>query len=295
MLQSQEQFTKNMTNLIGPEKQHTSKEDVNSLEPPRLRWDVTILLIVIHLGALLAFVPSNFSISALGVALFLYCLTVGVGVSLGFHRLATHRSFKVPKPLEYFFILCGTLSFQGAVKGWVGYHRMHHFYTDRQGDPHDASQGFWWSHIYWLMHTVPGRPLLPRFTQDIAEDPFYRFCHQHYITLQVLLGVVLYALGGMPFVVWGIFVRLLVGTHATFFVNSACHKFGYRSFDTGDRSTNCWWVALLTFGEGWHNNHHACQSSARFQSQWWELDPVWLTIRLLEKLGIATHVKTNLN
>ncbi|GAA6614324.1 acyl-CoA desaturase [Scytonema sp. NUACC26] len=262
------------------------------LNPPRPQRHVIVFTVALHLGVLLAFVPTNFNWSAVGVALFLHWLTVGLGISLGFHRLATHRSFKVPKWLEYFFILCGTLAGQGAVKGWVGYHRMHHLYADRPDDPHDSTQGFWWSHISWLMHEVPNRTKLSRFTKDIADDPFYQFCHKHYIALQVALAVLLYGLGGMPFVVWGIFVRLFVGFHSTCFVNSACHKFGYRNYEVSDRSTNCWWVALLTFGEGWHNNHHAFQSSARFGWRWWEVDIVWLTIRLLEKMRLAKNGKT---
>jgi stearoyl-CoA desaturase (delta-9 desaturase) len=262
------------------------------LELPRPRWNVITFTIVLHLGALLAFVPGTFNWAAVGVALFLHWLTMGVGVSLGFHRLATHRSFKVPKWLEYFVILCGTLAGQGGVKGWVGYHRMHHLYADQAGDPHDSSQGFWWSHISWLMHEVPSRDKLPRFTKDIDHDPFYTFCHRNYIALQVLLAVLLYAIGGISFVIWGIFVRLLISFHATCFVNSACHMFGYRSYDVGDRSTNCWWVALLAFGEGWHNNHHAFQSSARFGYRWWEIDLMWWAIWVLEKLSLATNVKT---
>lgn len=261
------------------------------LNPPRPRWTVITLTLLLHLGVALAFIPANFSWSAVGVALLLHGLTIGLGISLGFHRLATHRSFKVPQWLEYFFILCGTLAGQGAVKGWIGYHRMHHQYVDRPGDPHDSTQGLWWSHISWLMHEVPYQPELHRFTKDIVDDPFYRFCHQHYIALQVMLAVLLYGLGGMPFVVWGIFVRLFVGFHSTCFVNSVCHKFGYRTYATRDRSTNCWWVALLTFGEGWHNNHHQSQSSAQFGSRWWEVDMVWLIIQGLEKIGLATDIK----
>ena len=262
--------------------------------PPRPRWDVITFTIALHLAALLAIFPANFSWSAVGVAVVLHALTIGLGISLGFHRLATHRSFKVPKWLEYFFILCGTLAGQGAVKGWVGYHRMHHLYADRPGDPHDSSQGFWWSHIGWLMHTIPSSGELRRFTQDINGDPFYEFCHKHYIALQVVLGVLLYALGGMPWVVWGIFVRLFVGFHSTCFVNSACHMVGYRSHEVEDTSTNCWWVALLTFGEGWHNNHHANQSSVRYGWRWWELDMVWLTVWFLQSMGLASQVKATL-
>jgi sn-1 stearoyl-lipid 9-desaturase len=259
---------------------------------PRPRWDVIVVTLLLHLGALLALVPSNFNWAAVGVAFILHCLTMGLGVSLGFHRLASHRSFRSAKWLEYFLILCGTLAGQGGVKGWVGYHRMHHLYTDRSGDPHDSTKGFWWSHISWLMHDVPGRTDLGRFTKDIAADPFYLFCHKYYIPLQLALAVILYAMGGMPFVVWGIFVRLFVGFHGTCFVNSACHKFGYRSHDVDNRSTNCWWVAVLTFGEGWHNNHHAVQSSAQFGQRWWEVDLVWQAVRLFEKLNWVTNVKT---
>jgi sn-1 stearoyl-lipid 9-desaturase len=261
------------------------------LDSPRPRWNVITTTVILHLGVLLAFLPGNFSWSAVGVALFLHWMTIGLGISLGFHRLATHRSFQVPKWLEYFFVLCGTLAGQGAVFGWVGYHRLHHLHTDQKLDPHDSTQGFWWSHISWLMHEVPTHNQLPAMTKDIANDPFYKFCHNHYIAMQLVLALVLYAIGGMPWVVWGIFVRLLVGFHSTCFVNSACHMVGYRSHETNEHSTNCWWVALLTFGEGWHNNHHACQYSARYGWKWWEVDLVWQTIRLLERLGLATRVK----
>jgi sn-1 stearoyl-lipid 9-desaturase len=266
-----------------------------TLALPRPRWLIISITIALHLGALLAFVPSYFSWNAVGVAVLLHCLTIGLGISLGFHRLATHRSFRTPKWLEYFFILCGTLAGQGAVLGWVGYHRAHHAHTDLDLDPHDSTKGLWWSHISWLMHEVPMYSELPRLTQDIMDDPFYRFCHKYYILMQIVLGVILYLLGGIPFVVWGIFVRLFVGFHSTCSVNSICHKFGYRSHDTSDRSTNCWWVALLTFGEGWHNNHHACQYSARYGWQWWEIDMVWWTVSVLERLGLATKVKVGQN
>ncbi|MBE9028491.1 fatty acid desaturase [filamentous cyanobacterium LEGE 11480] len=261
-------------------------------ELPRPRWEIITSTAVLHLLALLGLLPGNFSWAAVGVAVLLHAITIGLGISLGFHRLASHRSFQVPRWLEYFFILCGTLAGQGAVLGWVGYHRLHHLHTDQPLDPHDSTQGLWWSHISWLMHTVPVQSQRARFTKDIADDPFYQFCHNYYIPMQAVLGVLLYAIGGWPFVVWGIFVRLFVGFHSTCFVNSVCHKFGYQSHNTGDRSTNCWWVALLTFGEGWHNNHHAQQSSARYGQKWWEIDLVWQTIRLMQGVGLATKVKS---
>ncbi len=246
---------------------------------------------VLHLGALLAFVPSLFSWSAVGVALLLHWITGGLGITLGWHRLVSHRSFSVPKWLEYFLVFCGSLSMEGGVIWWVGLHRHHHVYSDQDVDHHDSGKGFWWSHMGWMLYEVPAVPEVPRFTKDIANDPVYCFLNKNFFWLQVALGVFLYALGGWAFVVWGIFVRLVVVYHCTWFVNSATHKFGYRTYESGDRSTNCWWAAVLTYGEGWHNNHHAFQFSARHGLRWWEVDPTWLTIRLLQVLGLAQQVK----
>ncbi|BAY80981.1 stearoyl-CoA 9-desaturase [Calothrix parasitica NIES-267] len=261
------------------------------LNPPSPRLKVIVFTVILHLAVLLAFLPNTFSWSAVGVAFLLHFMTIGLGITFGFHRLATHRSVEVPKWLEYFLILCGTLALQGGVFGWVGYHRLHHLYSDQERDPHNSRKGFWWCHISWLMHTVPTLSERPRYTKDIADDKFYQFCHRYYLELQVALGVILYLLGGWSFVIWGIFVRLFVGIHSTMFVNSACHMIGYRSHETEDNSTNCWWVALLTFGEGWHNNHHAFQYSARHGLRWWEIDMIWTTIQLLELVGLAKNVK----
>ena len=268
-----------------------SEASLSQINSPSPRPTVIISTIVLHLAVLLVFLPHTFSWKAVGVAIFLHWMTIGLGISFGFHRLATHRSLQVPKWLEYFLVLCGTLAFQGGVFGWVGYHRLHHLHSDQEGDPHNANEGFWWSHINWLMHSVPSKAQRPRYTKDIADDPFYNFCHRYYIELQIGLGVILYLLGGWSFVIWGIFARLFVGIHSTMFVNSACHMVGYRTHNSNDSSTNCWWVALLTFGEGWHNNHHAFQYSARHGLEWWEIDITWMTIRLLEILGLATDVK----
>ena len=262
-----------------------------TVRAPQPRWTVITVTVILHILSLLVFVPGTFSWAAVGVALFLHWLTMGMGIGLGFHRLISHRSFQVPKGLEYFLVLCGTLAGQGGVLGWVGYHRLHHLHTDQDLDPHDSTKGLWWSHISWLMHEIPVQSQLPKFTKDISKDPFYRFCHKNYILLQVALAVVLYGIGGLPFLVWGVFFRLFVGFHATCFVNSACHRFGYKTHETGDHSTNCWWVALLTFGEGWHNNHHAKQSSACNTERWWEIDIIWLTVAALERFNLATKVR----
>jgi len=254
-------------------------------------WPTFAYIATIHLVALLAFFPQFFSWSAVGVALIMHWVTGGLGVTLGFHRLLTHRSLEVPKWLEYFLVFCGVLSAQGGVIDWVGLHRIHHKHSDNTPDPHDSNQGFLWSHIGWMLHEIPADPEIPKYTQDINSDPVYQFFSKYFILIQVAFGLLLYALGGWPFVIWGVFVRLAVVFHCTWFVNSATHKFGYRTFDPNDQSRNCWWVALLTYGEGWHNNHHAYPYSARHGLQWWELDITWLTIRFLELLGLAKNVK----
>ena len=258
---------------------------------PPLAWSIIIYMATIHIVALLALFPSNFSWGAIGVAFILYWITAGWGITLGFHRLATHRSFETSKLVEYFFIFCGALACEGGPIDWVGLHRIHHKYSDTEPDPHDSNRGFWWSHLGWMLIQNPANNDIPRYTKDIADDPFYQFCQQYFIPLQVVLGVFLYLLGGWPFVIWGIFVRLVVVFHCTWFVNSATHKFGYQSHESNDKSKNCWWVALLTFGEGWHNNHHAFQYSARHGLQWWELDITWMTIKLLEILRLAKDLK----
>ncbi len=256
-----------------------------------LDWVTIVYLALIHLGALLALLPGMFSWSAVGVFLFLHWVTGGLGITLGLHRLAAHRSFETPKWLEYFFIFCAGLACQGSVIDWVGLHRQHHKFSDTATDPHDSNKGLYWSHLQWMFYHIPADAEIPHYTKDIADDPFYRFISTYFIPIQILLGLLLYALGGWPFVIWGLFARLVAMFHCTWFVNSATHKFGYRTFDSNDCSRNCWWVALITYGEGWHNNHHAQQYSARHGLQWWEIDLTWMTIWLLQKLGLARKVK----
>ncbi|WP_295620175.1 fatty acid desaturase [Chamaesiphon sp. GL140_3_metabinner_50] len=257
----------------------------------RLDWTMIIALVIFHIGAICAFLPGIFSWQAVGVAVLLHWITGGLGITLGWHRLLSHRSFQVPKWLEYFFALCGTLALQGGIIWWVGLHRHHHLHSDEDVDHHDSKKGFLWSHIRWMCFEIPAESDIPRFTKDIANDPFYQFLNEYFFPLQVVLGVVLYAIGGWPFVFWGVFARLVIVYHCTWLVNSATHKFGYRNFETTDNSTNCWWVALTTYGEGWHNNHHAYQHSARHGMKWWEIDITWMTIQVLQFLGLATKVK----
>ncbi|MEM9805174.1 MAG: fatty acid desaturase [Cyanobacteria bacterium P01_D01_bin.56] len=264
---------------------------VANVSKPPINWPTAIFMVAVHLITLLAFLPANFSWTAVGVAVFLHWVTGCLGITLGWHRLVAHRSFKVPKWLEYFFVLCGSLACQHGPIEWIGLHRHHHAHSDQPVDHHSSTKGFWWSHMGWIFYEVPADGAVPRLTKDIASDPFYLFCEKYFLPMQIALGLLLYAIGGWSFVLWGIFVRLVVVYHCTWFVNSATHKFGYRTYKSGDYSTNCWWVALVTYGEGWHNNHHAFQFSARHGLKWWEIDTTWMTIQLLSKLGLATKVK----
>lgn len=264
---------------------------VTTFEKPPLAWHIIIYMATIHLVALLAFLPSNFSWKAVAVTAFLYWLTACVGITLGYHRFVSHRSFDAPKWVEYILVLCGALACQGGPISWVGLHRIHHKYSDHEGDPHDSNKGFWWSHMGWMFIKNPANQHVPKYTKDIQDDPFYLFCEKYFIPVQVVLGLLLFWWGGFPLVIWGIFLRLVLVFHVTWFVNSATHKFGYVSHESNDHSRNCWWVALLTFGEGWHNNHHAFQYSARHGFQWWEIDLTWVTIKILEFFGLAKNIK----
>jgi sn-1 stearoyl-lipid 9-desaturase len=260
-------------------------------------WAVIIFMAIIHIGALFALLPSNFSWAGVGLAVFLHWLTGGLGITLGWHRLVTHRSFQTPKWLEYMLVFFGALAMQGGPIWWVGLHRHHHLFSDQDVDHHDSSKGFWWSHMAWMFRDVPAEVEVPRFTKDIADDRFYQFLDKYFFPLQLAFAAFLYLVGsltpagGWTFLLWGVFVRLVLVYHTTWLVNSATHKFGYRTYASSDASTNCWWVALLAYGEGWHNNHHAYQYSARHGMKWWEIDATWMMIRLLKAVGLAKKVK----
>jgi stearoyl-CoA desaturase (delta-9 desaturase) len=250
----------------------------------------------IHLAACAVFVPALFSWPALFVAFGLYYLTGGIGICLGYHRLLTHRSMRVAKPLEYLIATVGVLALQGGPIVWVATHRAHHAFSDTERDPHDSRRGFWWSHMEWLYRRNPARLSAAderRYAPDLAADPYYRFLDRTSALWTVALGLVLLAAGGWPMVIWGIFARLVVTYHATWLVNSAAHLFGNRRYRAAgaDQSTNNWLVAVLAWGEGWHNNHHAFPFSARHGLRWYELDLTWVAIKFMAWCKLAVDVK----
>ena len=258
----------------------------------KLDWTNVIYFGVIHAGALLA--PWMFSWTALGLALVLYWMTASIGICLTYHRLLTHRGFKVPKPLEYLFTVIGMLASEGGAITWVAMHRLHHTLSDREGrDLHTPKDGFWWSHMGWIVSDIgtDREEMEARQAPELVADPVHRALNRLHVYPNIFLGLALFAWGGWSYVVWGIFLRLAIGLNATWFVNSAAHTFGYRTYDTPEGSTNCWWVGLVAWGEGWHNNHHAFQRSARHGHAWWEVDATWMTIRTLMALGLAKDVQ----
>ncbi len=257
-----------------------------------MNWLTTLVLALLHLGAIAALFM--FSWTALATAVFLYWMATGLGISMGYHRLHTHRSYKVPTALEYFFAVCGTLTLEGGPIFWVATHRVHHQNSDQDGDPHSPRDGGWWAHAGWILlgETKHNNTrLMAKYAPDLAKDRFYVWLNNYHWVPIAVLGVLLLAIGGLPMILWGICVRVVFGLHATWLVNSATHMWGSRRFATRDDSRNNWWVALITFGEGWHNNHHAHPTSARHGLTWYEFDPTWITLKLLRLFGVARAIQ----
>jgi fatty-acid desaturase len=269
-----------------------SSKSLSSRSNPPLNWGTVAFFAMIHALALLA--PWFFSWSALGAMLLLHWLFGSIGICLGYHRLLSHRSFQVPKILEYAIALIGALALQGGPIFWVAGHRLHHAYTeDEEKDPYSARRGFWWSHMLWIFYPHAeffDYEQYKRFAPDLVRDPFYRWLNRYFALLQLPLGLLLYAVGGWSFVIYGMFVRAVLLWHSTWFINSVTHVWGYRSFDIPDSSRNLWWAAILTYGEGWHNNHHAYPNVAKAGWRWWEIDVTWWAIWLLRQVGLAQKV-----
>jgi fatty-acid desaturase len=258
----------------------------------QINWITTVAMTAFHIGALAA--PFFFDWGAFATMLVLWWVAGSLGIGMGYHRLLTHRGFKCSKALEYFFTLCGTLALEGGPIFWVATHRIHHQHSDHDGDPHTPREGTWWAHMGWIltgkaMHH--DTEILARYTPDLSKDKFHVAMTTWHWVPQVVVGLALLAYGGIPYVLWGVFFRTTYGLHATWLVNSATHLWGSRRFQTRDDSTNNWWVALLSFGEGWHNNHHAHPVSARHGLAWYELDVNWITISTLRAVGLVWDVK----
>jgi fatty-acid desaturase len=283
-----------------PEKQTPQRKPTSGRSwRSEVNWPVVGWLALLHTGMLAA--PFFFSWEAVALTFFLHWVTGGLGICLGFHRLLTHWSFQTYKPIKWLFCLVGGLAGEGSVIDWVSNHRKHHAHSDQDGDPHSPHDGPWWSHIFWLAFMQKAKAHeehVKRWSPDLLKDPVVRFIGAMFLPSQFLFAAILGGLGYLygggymaaSFVVWGMFVRLVFVLHSTWFVNSASHMWGYKNYETTDDSRNNWWVALITYGEGWHNNHHAYPRMAPHGHKWWEIDTTFMAIRAMQAVGLAWDV-----
>jgi len=279
--------------------------------PVVIEWYYLLNIAVIHLLSIYALLPWLFSWT--GVFLFLVGQFYGlVGITLCYHRILTHQGLTLPKWLERFCAIIGVCCLQDTPARWVAVHRLHHRHSDRQPDPHSPLVNFFWSHVGWLL--VKNREhsriiFFEQYARDILRDPLYLMLERRLMWFWVywahaLLYFTVGALAGrltsgnwwgalqlgLSVTVWGVLLRTVTVWHVTWSVNSITHLIGYRNYETSDDSRNQWLVALLAHGEGWHNNHHADQRAAAHGHKWWEFDPTYQVIRVLEMLGLAKNV-----
>jgi sn-2 palmitoyl-lipid 9-desaturase len=262
-------------------------------------WATIIWVAIIHAGIFAA--PFYFTWKGFIAFLALSWLTGGLGVCLGYHRLLTHSSFKTYRGVRWLLAVLGTLAGEGPPITWVAVHRKHHRFADKPGDPHSPREGGWWSHVLWLFP----RPRSPQFQQtlaryapDLLKDRVMRMIDRTFVLWHIALALALFLWGwlqwdvdtGISLVVYGMLLRLAYVLNVTWAVNSASHMWGYRNYTTSDDSRNLWWVGLLAYGEGWHNNHHAFPGRARHGHRWWEIDVTYLVIWLMERCGLAWNV-----
>lgn len=260
-------------------------------EENRINWHTLIAVAIFHVIAVAAFF--TFSWQNLAAALICWWIAGSLGIGLGYHRLLTHRGFTAPRWLTRVLTVFGTLAVQAGPLSWVTTHRMHHAFTDTDKDPHSPKNGFFWAHIGWIfkgraqLHSMADHE---KYSPDLLKDKFNLIAERYYWATSVAAGLILFAIGGWTMVVWGVALRTVVGWHFTWFVNSATHVWGSRRFETRDTSTNNGLIAAITFGEGWHNNHHAHPRSAKHGLRWYEIDVNWIQIFALEKLGLVSDV-----
>jgi fatty-acid desaturase len=283
-----------------------------SVRKDRILWPYFVGIVGFHVLALLAFVPWLFSWTGMILALCGLYVFGTLGINLCYHRLLTHKGFILPKWLEHIFAVLGVCCLQDTPARWVAVHRLHHQHSDEQDDPHSPLVSFFWGHFGWLMVTnleLQRLSMYERYSRDVLRDRFYLGLERHgmwmWINLAHWLAFFLggfaigwaasgEALGGVQFglslLVWGVFVRTVFVWHITWSVNSVTHLWGYRNYETDERSRNNVFVGLWSNGEGWHNNHHADPRSAAHGHRWWEFDVTYLTIKALALLGLARDV-----
>jgi len=274
----------------------------------RLQRNANIGAVIVPFAAFLVSLPllwnSVVGWTDLAILATLY-LASAFGITIGYHRMLTHRAFQTHRPVRYLFAILGSFAVQGPVIGWVADHRKHHAFTDQEGDPHSPHvghgsglRGLWHAHVGWLFEEN-GISDAKRYAPELLEDRGMRFISRNFLVWVALglalpfgLGVALTGglAGGLTALLWGGLVRIFFLHHVTWSINSICHFFGRRRFETEDRSTNVAWLALPSLGEAWHHNHHAFPRAAQQGLHWWEIDVSGLVIRAMRRLGLAWNV-----
>lgn len=271
---------------------------------PRAHWSnwripTSTGVVLVHLAACLA--PFFLTWQGVVAYLVMYYVTGCVGITFGYHRLLSHKSFKANPLVRYFTALCGSLALQGGPIWWCAHHRLHHRESDKEMDPHSPKESFWWSHVLWFQFDHPMLKNLKElcsYVPDLADEPVLMFIERYFVWINIAFGAAIWAISNQIWgehvawsvLIWGGFLRTVGVWHATWFVNSATHRWGYKRYESGDDSLNNWWVALITWGEGWHNNHHAKQRVARSGHAWYEIDITYWHIAVLKALGMVWDV-----
>ncbi len=251
-----------------------------------INWLGSIPFFVIHLLAIGGMFVVGWSWWGAGLAFALYAVRM-FGVTAGYHRYFAHKSFKTSRFFQACLAFLAQSSAQKGALWWAAHHRMHHARSDQPGDLHSAKlDGFWWSHVGWILSARHDETDYSRI-RDFAKYPELVWLNKHFLVAPTVLGLGLFALGGFPALYWGLFVSTVFLWHGTFTINSLTHMWGSRRFSTTDDSRNNLWLALITGGEGWHNNHHHYQRSVNQGFYWWEIDMTFYTLWVLSKLGIV--------
>lgn len=266
----------------------------------RINLVVFLPIFIAHVGCLLVFL-SGWSPIALFVCFLTYFVRM-FGITAGYHRYFSHRSFKTGRTFQFVLAFLGASAGQLGPIWWAAHHRHHHRYPDKEEDVHSPLEGFWWSHIEWFLVDDEGHKRASKM-RDLLRYPELRVLDRHYLIAPFLLAVGLYALGAyltrfpglgtssLQMLVWGFFISTVLVAHATFAINSIAHVIGSRRYDTDDHSRNNLLLALITLGEGWHNNHHRFPGSERQGFFWYEIDITHYILRALEKLRIVSELR----
>ena len=256
----------------------------------RVDWFKSTPFLAVHAVALATLLFGPFSWGLLALAAGSYALRI-FGITAGFHRYLSHRSFRTSRAFQFVLALLGTFATQKGPLWWAAHHRDHHRLSDEEGDIHSpVLSGFWWSHVGWILSTRHDATKLDR-VKDMARYPELRWLDRWYLVPQLAYAGAFYVAGGLPALLWGYFVSTVFVWHGTFLVNSLAHVMGRRRYQTTDESRNSLLIALVTFGEGWHNNHHHYQSTANQGWYWWEIDVTYYLLRGLAAVGLVHDLR----